>query len=333
MIQTKMTQLLGIQHPIMQGGMQHLGTPELAAAVSNAGGLGTVNVTIYPELEDFRAAVRQMKSLTDKPFAVNVSIPPDVNPGDKTGDYLKICAEEGVKIIELAGGNPAPFAPVIKGYGMTLIVKMAALKHAKKAQSVGADMVTIVGYEVAGHPGMGELSSFVLANKVSHELDIPVLLGGGVADGYGLAGALSLGCAGVVMGTRFVASTEAVISDAHKQWIVDHHLPAHHPQHGPGGQHRQRPGLPGDGEEGRHPPGADGRHLRQEQQGRLPVRRGGEGPVPRGPDHRPDPGREALQGHHPRDHGPGRGADRPGQRHAEIKRESSIIRSVKPCAD
>lgn len=222
MIQTKMTQLLGIQHPIMQGGMQHLGTPELAAAVSNAGGLGTVNVTIYPELEDFRAAVRQMKSLTDKPFAVNVSIPPDVNPGDKTGGYLEICAEEGVKIIELAGGNPAPFAPVIKGYGMTLIVKMAALKHARKAQSVGADMVTIVGYEVAGHPGMGELSSFVLANKVSHELDIPVLLGGGVADGCGLAGALSLGCAGVVMGTRFVASAEAVISEAHKQWIVDH---------------------------------------------------------------------------------------------------------------
>lgn len=222
MIQTKMTQLLGIQHPIMQGGMQHLGTPELAAAVSNAGGLGTINVTIYPELEDFRAAVQGMKSLTDKPFAVNVSIPPDVNPGDKTADYLKICAEEGVKIIELAGGNPAPFAPIIKGYGMTLIVKMATLKHAKKAQSVGADMVTIVGYEVAGHPGMGELSSFVLADKVSHELDIPVLLGGGVADGYGLAGALSLGCAGVVMGTRFVASTECHISDAHKQWIVDH---------------------------------------------------------------------------------------------------------------
>ena len=222
MIQTKMTQLLGIQHPIMQGGMQHLGTPELAAAVSNAGGLGTINVTIYPEFEDFRAAVQKMKSLTDKPFAVNVSIPPDVNPGDKTGEYLKICSEEGVKIIELAGGNPAPFAPVIKGYGMTLIVKMAALKHAKKAQSVGADMVTIVGYEVAGHPGMGELSSFVLADKVSHELDIPVMLGGGVADGYGLAGALSLGCAGVVMGTRFVASTEAVISDAHKQWIVNH---------------------------------------------------------------------------------------------------------------
>lgn len=222
MIQTKMTQLLGIQHPIMQGGMQHLGTPELAAAVSNAGGLGTINVTIYPEFEDFRAAVQKMKSLTDKPFAVNVSIPPDVNPGDKTGEYLKICSEEGVKIIELAGGNPAPFAPVIKGYCMTLIVKMAALKHAKKAQSVGADMVTIVGYEVAGHPGMGELSSFVLADKVSHELDIPVMLGGGVADGYGLAGALSLGCAGVVMGTRFVASTEAVISDAHKQWIVDH---------------------------------------------------------------------------------------------------------------
>ena len=222
MIQTKMTQLLGIQHPIMQGGMQHLGTPELAAVVSNAGGLGTINVTIYPEFEDFRAAVQKMKSLTDKPFAVNVSIPPDVNPGDKTGEYLKICSEEGVKIIELAGGNPAPFAPVIKGYGMTLIVKMAALKHAKKAQSVGADIVTIVGYEVAGHPGMGELSSFVLADKVSHELDIPVMLGGGVADGYGLAGALSLGCAGVVMGTRFVASTEAVISDAHKQWIVDH---------------------------------------------------------------------------------------------------------------
>ena len=219
MIQTKMTELLGIRHPIMQGGMQHLGTPELASAVSNAGGLGTINVTIYPELEDFRSAVRKMKSLTDQPFAVNVSIPPEVNPGDKTGDYLRICAEEGVGIIELAGGNPTPFAPIIKGYGMKLIIKMATLKHAKKAQSVGADLVTIVGYEVAGHPGMGELSSFVLADRVSHELN---LLGGGVADGYGLAGALSLGCAGVVMGTRFVASTETVISQAHKQWIVDH---------------------------------------------------------------------------------------------------------------
>ncbi len=202
--------------------MQHLGTPELASAVSNAGGLGTINVTIYPELEDFRQAVRQMKALTQKPFAVNVSIPPDVNPGDKTADYLRICAEEGVGIIELAGGNPTPFAPIIKGYGMKLIIKMAALKHAKKAQSVGADLVTIVGYEVAGHPGMGELSSMVLADRVSHELNIPVMLGGGVADGYGLAGALGLGCAGVVMGTRFVASTEAVISAAHKQWIVDH---------------------------------------------------------------------------------------------------------------
>lgn len=222
MIQTKMTELLGIRHPIMQGGMQHLGTPELASAVSNAGGLGTINVTIYPELEDFRNAVREMKHLTQNPFAVNVSIPPDVNPGDKTADYLRICAEEGVGIIELAGGNPAPFAPIIKGYGMKLIVKMAALKHAKKAQSVGADMVTIVGYEVAGHPGMGELSSMVLADRVSHELEIPVMLGGGVADGYGLAAALHLGCAGVVMGTRFVASTEAVISAAHKQWIVDH---------------------------------------------------------------------------------------------------------------
>ncbi|MBM6869300.1 nitronate monooxygenase [Pseudoflavonifractor phocaeensis] len=221
-MQTKMTELLGIQHPIMQGGMQHLGTPELASAVSNAGGLGTINVTIYPELEDFRQAVRQMKALTQKPFAVNVSIPPDVNPGDKTADYLRICAEEGVGIIELAGGNPTPFAPIIKGYGMKLIIKMAALKHAKKAQSVGADLVTIVGYEVAGHPGMGELSSMVLADRVSHELNIPVMLGGGVADGYGLAGALGLGCAGVVMGTRFVASTEAVISAAHKQWIVDH---------------------------------------------------------------------------------------------------------------
>jgi len=222
MIRTKMTQLLGIQCPIMQGGMQHLGTPELASAVSNAGGLGTINVTIYPELDDFRAAVRKMKSLTDKPFAVNVSIPPEVNPGDKTADYLRICSEEGVGIIELAGGNPTPFVPVIKGYGMKLIIKMAELRHALKAQSLGADLVTIVGYEVAGHPGMKELSSLVLADKVSHSLEIPVLLGGGIADGYGLAGALALGCAGVVMGTRFIASTQAVISDAHKQWIVDH---------------------------------------------------------------------------------------------------------------
>ena len=219
-MKTRFTELAGIQYPIMQGGMQHLGVPQLAAAVSNAGGLGTINITIYPELDDFRLAVRETKKLTDKPFAVNISLAPGLNMGEKIHKYIDICGEEGVKIIETAGRNPAEFVPHIKEAGMKLVHKCAGVKFAKKAEDFGADAVTIVGYEVAGHPGLDEIGSFVLINRVAQSVSIPVLAAGGVADGKGLAAALALGAEGVVMGTRFVASKECTIHQNFKEMMV-----------------------------------------------------------------------------------------------------------------
>ena len=139
MFKTRFTELIGIEHPIMQGGMQHLGVPQLAAAVSNAGGLGTINITIYPEMDDFRAAVKKTKELTDKPFAVNISLAPGLNMGEKIHQYIDVCGEEGVKVIETAGQNPSEFVPHIKEAGIKLIHKCPGVKYAKKAESFGAD--------------------------------------------------------------------------------------------------------------------------------------------------------------------------------------------------
>ena len=221
MFKTRFTELIGIEHPIMQGGMQHLGVPQLAAAVSNAGGLGTINITIYPEMDDLRAAVKKTKELTDKPFAVNISLAPGLNMGEKIHQYIDVCGEEGVKVIETAGQNPSEFVPHIKEAGIKLIHKCPGVKYAKKAENFGADAVTIVGYEVAGHPGLDELGSFILINRVAESVSIPVLAAGGVADGKGLLAALALGAEGVVMGTRFVASTECTIHQNFKDLIVN----------------------------------------------------------------------------------------------------------------
>lgn len=221
MFKTRFTELIGIEHPIMQGGMQHLGVPQLAAAVSNAGGLGTINITIYPEMDDFRAAVKKTKELTDKPFAVNISLAPGLNMGEKIHQYIDVCGEEGVKVIETAGQHPSEFVSHIKEAGIKLIHKCPGVKYAKKAENFGADAVTIVGYEVAGHPGLDELGSFILINRVAESVSIPVLAAGGVADGKGLLAALALGAEGVVMGTRFVASTECTIHQNFKDLIVN----------------------------------------------------------------------------------------------------------------
>lgn len=221
MIKTRMTDLLGIEHPIMQGGMQHFGVPELASAVSNAGALGTINVSIYPDFDDFRAAVQKTKSLTDKPFAVNISIFPELVPKESIIRYINICGEEGVKVIETSGRSPEAFVPMIHDYGIKLIHKVPAAKHAATAERIGADMVTIAGLEVGGHPGQDEIGTMVLANKAAKLVNIPVLVAGGVADGNGLAAALALGGEGAVMGTRFVATQECTIHPNFKQWILD----------------------------------------------------------------------------------------------------------------
>jgi nitronate monooxygenase len=221
MFTTRVTDLLKIKHPIMQGGLQHLATPELAAAVSNAGGLGTINATIYPTISEFREAIRQVKSLTKNPFCANVSMLPTLSPGELTPEYFKLIVEEGVPVVETAGRDPKEFVPLLKAAGIKLIHKVAAVKYAKKAEEAGADIVTIVGVECAGHPGMDDITTMILGNKVAKTVKIPVLIGGGIADGAGLVAALALGGDGVVMGTRFVATEECIIHPNFKRWIVE----------------------------------------------------------------------------------------------------------------
>lgn len=222
-MKTRMTELLGIQYPIMQGGMQHLGVPELAAAVSEAGGLGTINVTIYPDPEDLRRAVREVKERTKKPFAVNISLIPSLRPGKELFDQVAVILEEGVPVVETAGASPQELADVLNAHKdqVKWIHKAACVKHAKKAESMGADLITMAGYEVAGHPHTDGVGTMVLANRTAHEVKVPVLAAGGIADGRGLLAALSLGCEGIVMGTRFVASRECWIHQNQKDWIVN----------------------------------------------------------------------------------------------------------------
>lgn len=220
---TRMTELLGIQYPIMQGGLQNLATPELAAAVSNAGGLGTVNAASYRTAEAFRTAIRRTRELTKRPFCVNISMLPYVSVGELTESYLHTAVEEGVTVVETSGRSPEPYVPMLQSAGVILIHKAPTVKHAVKAWRVGADIVSIIGVEGAGHPGADEVPTSLLTNLASRAVDIPVLAGGGVADGRGLAACLALGAEGVVMGTRFVATKECILHDAFQQWMVEAH--------------------------------------------------------------------------------------------------------------
>lgn len=221
-MKTRMTEMLGIRYPVMQGGMQHLGVPELAAAVSAAGGLGTINVTIYPDPKDLRAAIREVKARTDNPFAVNISLIPSLHPGKELFDQVAVILEEGVPVVETAGASPQELADVLNVHKdqVKWIHKAACVKHAKKAESMGADLITMAGYEVAGHPHTDGVGTMVLANRAAREIKVPVLAAGGIADGRGLVAALGLGCEGVVLGTRFVASKECWIHQNQKDWIV-----------------------------------------------------------------------------------------------------------------
>lgn len=224
MIKTRMTELFGIKHPIMQGGMQHLGVADFASCVSNAGGLGTINITCFPTPEAFRDELQKMKSLTDKPFAVNFSFLPEMSLSEQSRvqKMAEICAEQAVPVIETAGGDPSPYLPTFHEAGMKVIHKAPSVKIAKRMEEKGVDAVSIIGYEVAGHPSMDGIGTIVMANRVASELSVPVLAAGGIADGKGLAAALCLGCEGIVMGTRFVATEECCISQSHKDWILTH---------------------------------------------------------------------------------------------------------------
>lgn len=220
-MQTKICQMLNIKYPIIQGGMQWLGIAELAGAVSNAGALGIINARSQMSPEDLAKEIRKTRAITDQPFAVNISMLPDTGDDDTTGDYFQAAVDEGMKILETSGRSPQEYMDMLKKAGVTLIHKVASVRHALKAQQLGADIVEIVGFECGGHPGLDDVSTSALIPKAADMLNVPIIAGGGIADGRGLVAALSWGAQGVVMGSRFVASIECPIHEAFKKWIVN----------------------------------------------------------------------------------------------------------------
>ena len=218
---TRITEMLGIERPILSGAMQWLAKAELVAAVSNAGGLGVMSSATFPNAEELRAEIRKCRELTDKPFAVNLTLMPSLAPPDYPS-YVKVCIEEGIRIMETSGRAPEPFMPYFKSAGMTVIHKCTIVKHALKAQAIGCDAVIMDGTEAAGHVGENDIGSMVLWPAAVDALDIPVIACGGVGDGRGLAAALMLGCEGATVGTRFFLSEEAPALRAGKEMVANH---------------------------------------------------------------------------------------------------------------
>ncbi len=208
MFTTRLTQMLGIKYPIVQGGLQWLATAQLASAVSEAGGLGIISSLTFPDQESLRKEIRRMKEKTQKPFGVNLSMLPGLAEGDRTAEMLQVILEERVPVVETSGRSPEPFIQRLKSEGIKLIHKVPSVRFAQKAESIGADAVTIVGFECGGRPGMDDVTSLVLIPKAAESIRIPIIAGGGIADGRGFLAALALGAEGVVMGTRFVATQE-----------------------------------------------------------------------------------------------------------------------------
>ena len=220
MFETRLTELLGIKHPIIQGGLQWLATAQLASAVSEAGGLGIISSLSFPDQDSLRKEIRRIREMTKNPFGVNLPMLPELTKDDRTEEVLEILLEEGVPVVETAGRSPEPFIRRIKSGGIKLIHKVPSARFAKKAESIGADAVTIVGFECGGHPGMDDVTSLVLIPTVASSLRIPVIAGGGIADARGFLAALALGADGVLMGTRFVATQECPAHPKIKEWLV-----------------------------------------------------------------------------------------------------------------
>lgn len=216
----RVTELLGIKHPIVQGGMMWVGRAELASAVSNAGGLGTLTALTQPTPDDLRREIERCRSMTDKPFAVNLTILPSVNP-PPYAEYRKAIIESGVRIVETAGNKPQEHVEAFKAHGLTVIHKCTAVRHALSAERMGVDIISIDGFECAGHPGEDDVPGLVLIPATADKVSIPIIASGGIGDGRGLAAAMALGAEGVNMGTRFCATREAPIHDAIKAFLVD----------------------------------------------------------------------------------------------------------------
>ena len=218
-MKTRITELLGIEHPIIQGGMHFVGLAELAAAVSNAGGLGIITGLTQGTPEKLSAEIARCQAMTDKPFGVNVTFLPTLNPPDYPGIFQAII-DSGVTVVETAGNNPAQYMPMLKEAGVKVIHKCTAVRHALKAQAIGCDAASVDGFECGGHPGEDDIPNFILLPRAADELEIPFVASGGMADGRSLVGALAMGAEGINMGTRFIATQEAPVHDNVKQAIV-----------------------------------------------------------------------------------------------------------------
>ncbi len=224
---TRVTQLLGIEHPVVQGGMMWVGRAELVAAVSNAGGLGILTALTQPSPDALRREIDRVRTLTDRPFAVNLTILPAVTP-PPYALYRNAIIESGVRIVETAGANPAEHVAQFKAHGITVIHKCTAVRHALSAERMGVDIVSIDGFECAGHPGEDDIPGLVLIPAAASKLRVPLLASGGFGDGRGLVAALALGADGISMGTRFCATQEAPIHDRVKRFLVENDERATH---------------------------------------------------------------------------------------------------------
>ena len=218
-MKTQITELFGIEHPIIQGGMHYVGLAELAAAVSNAGGLGILTALTQPSPEDLAREIRRCRDMTDKPFGVNLTFLPARNPPDYPG-YIKAVIDGGVKVVETAGNNPQKWLPALHDAGIKVIHKCTSVRHALKAEAIGCDAVSVDGFECGGHPGEDDVPNFILLPRAADELKIPFVASGGMADGRSLVAALAMGAARINMGTRFVATQEAPVHPKVKEAIV-----------------------------------------------------------------------------------------------------------------
>ena len=219
-MKTRITELLNIEHPIIQGGMHFVGLAEMAAAVSNAGGLGIITGLTQGTPEKLAAEIARCQEMTDKPIGVNMTFLPTLTPPDYPA-LFKVIIDSGVKVVETAGNNPAQYLPMLKEADVKVIHKCTAVRHALKAQSIGCDAVSVDGFECGGHPGEDDIPNFILLPRAAEELEIPFVASGGMADARSLVGALSMGAEGINMGTRFIATKEAPVHENVKQAIVN----------------------------------------------------------------------------------------------------------------
>jgi len=218
-MKTRITELFGIEHPIIQGGMHFVGLAEMAAAVSNAGGLGVITGLTQRTPELLSKEIARCREMTDKPFGVNLTFLPSITPPDYPG-YVQAIIDGGVKAVETAGNNPAKWLPALKEAGIKVIHKCTSVRHSLKAEQIGCDAVSVDGFECGGHPGEDDVPNFILLPRAGEELKIPFVASGGMADGRSLVAALAMGAEGMNLGTRFIATKEAPVHENVKQAIV-----------------------------------------------------------------------------------------------------------------